>query len=172
VYVRVVGRGTFQNGPPLRRFALEMIKRGYQQFIIDLGQCRGMDSTFLGLLAGIGLCLHQNGRNGKVRIIQMNDRNRELLQTLGLDRLFDMNPGDDRRAEQPVPPEAEFHSLPEAGTVDLPRELEKYEAAGLMLEAHDNLIQVDQRNADQFQDLIRCLREKIESRDAVGKKDP
>ena len=55
VHVHVAGRGTFQNGQPLRRYAVEMIGQGARQFVVDLGQCEGMDSTFLGVLAGIGL---------------------------------------------------------------------------------------------------------------------
>ncbi len=55
VHVRVVGRGTFQNGQPLRRYAQDMLTQGCDQFFVDLNQCQGMDSTFLGVLAGIGL---------------------------------------------------------------------------------------------------------------------
>ena len=172
VWVRILGRGTFQNGPPLYRFALEMIKRGHWQFIIDLGQCQGMDSTFLGMLAGIGLCLHEGGRNGTVRITAISDRNMDLLQTLGLDRLFEVNARGSGRANRPVPADAEFDKLPGTDIAELPKQLDKYEAADLMLEAHDNLIQVDQRNAERFVDLTRFLREKIESRNATEKKQP
>src|SRR5712671_606733 len=91
VHVRVVGRGTFQNGQPLRRYALEMMERGVQQFIVDLGGCDGMDSTFLGVLAGMGLRLSQNGRTGQVRVANIGQRNLELLETLGLDRLFGLD---------------------------------------------------------------------------------
>ena len=75
VHIRVVGRGTFQNGQPLRRYALEMMERGLRQFIVDLGECDGMDSTFLGVLAGIGLRLNQNGRDGKIRVANVGARN-------------------------------------------------------------------------------------------------
>src|SRR5579871_806860 len=89
VLIRVVGRGTFQNGQPLRRFALEKIDEGCDEFFLDLGQCQTMDSTFLGVLAGIGLRLRQDKRLSTVHIISISPRNEELLQTLGLDRLFD-----------------------------------------------------------------------------------
>ena len=36
LHVRVVGRGTFQNGQPLRRYALEMIDKGATQCVVDL----------------------------------------------------------------------------------------------------------------------------------------
>ena len=57
VWVRVSGRGSFQNSSPLKDFAKEMLSRGYKTFVIDLGECPVMDSTFMGTLAGIALKL-------------------------------------------------------------------------------------------------------------------
>ena len=39
-----------------------------------------------------------------------------------------------------------------------------------MLEAHDNLVRCDDRNAPKFKDLTKFLREKIERRDADNQK--
>ncbi len=86
VYIRVVGRGAFQNSQPLRRFAEEMITKGQREFVIDLAQCAGMDSTFLGGMTGIALRLRQNGNRGSVCIVNASARHRELLQTMGLGR--------------------------------------------------------------------------------------
>ena len=172
VYVRVVGRGTFQNGPPLRRFALEMIKCGRQQFIIDLGQCQGMDSSFLGTLAGIGLRLHEDGREGEVHVIEANAHNTESLQTLGLDRLLDVVAVGSYRPDRSPPADTEFRGLPDTDIAELCARLNKNDAADLMLEAHDNLIQADQRNAEKFEELTRCLRDRVEKRAAAEKKQP
>ncbi len=166
VFVRVVGRGTFQNGQPLRRYALEMMGHGYHQFIIDLGQCQGMDSTFLGMLAGIGLRLQQDNRKGQVHVVEVGARNMELLQTLGLDRLFDVQATSNGRARQGVPADADFKKLPDTDIADLSKPLNKNDTADLMLEAHDNLIRADQRNVDRFQDLTKFLRENVEKRAA------
>jgi len=172
VYVRVAGPGTFQNGPPLRRFALEMINCGQQQFIIDLAQCQGMDSTFLGVLAGIGLRLHHDDRDGKVRVIEVNARNMESLQTLGLDRLFDVIAVGIYRPDRSPPADTEFRGLPDADIAKLCTRLNKNDAADLMLEAHGNLIQTDQRNAEKFVELTRCLRDRVEKRTTAEKKQP
>jgi anti-sigma B factor antagonist len=167
VHVRVVGRGTFQNSQPLRRYALDMMERGAKQFLIDLGGCDGMDSTFLGVLAGIGLRLAQNGRAGQIRIANISSRNLDLLQTLGLDRLFQM--------AQPVayepPASAAFQRLPDSDITQLSKPLTKNGTAELMLEAHGNLVRADQRNAAKFQDLTSFLREKVDKRRGEGDKD-
>src|ERR1051325_10189953 len=82
VFVRVVGRGTFQNGQPLRRYSVERIEQGCGEFFVDLAKCDGMDSTFLGVLAGIGLRLQQNGRAGKLHVINVSARNMEDTKSL------------------------------------------------------------------------------------------
>ncbi|MEI6083559.1 MAG: STAS domain-containing protein [Verrucomicrobiota bacterium] len=160
VYVRVVGRGTFQNGQPLRRYALEMIEKGATQCIVDLGPCDGMDSTFLGVLAGIGLRLNKNNGRDRMRVANVSNRNLELLQTLGLDRLFVI------AASSPEGPAADlFQRLPDSDIAQFNKPLNKNDTADLMLEAHDNLIQADTRNLAKFKDLTTFLRDRVEKRD-------
>ena len=164
ICVRVVGRGTFQNGQALRQFALEMIESGQHEFVIDLGKCQGMDSTFLGVLAGIGLRLREVGHPSASRVINVSARHAELLQTLGLDRLFDIQAGG-----QALPDHGDFHPLPDADVTQLAHPLTKDEATDLILEAHDNLIRADERNAPQFKELLKSLHEALERRRARGK---
>ena len=112
VYVQVVGRGTFQNGQPLRRYAQEMIEKGVRRFVVDLGECEGMDSTFLGVLAGAGLRLRRAGEQLGLRVVNVNRRNLELLETLGLDQLFGVDSANPAaRFELPASPA--FQRLPE-----------------------------------------------------------
>jgi anti-anti-sigma regulatory factor len=168
VHIRVVGRGTFQNGQPLRRYALDMIKRGYAGFVVDLGECLGMDSTFLGVLAGIGLRLSQRGQHGKIYVVNANQRNLELLETLGLNRLFGIETGPSvvTRHQSPL----EFQRLPDSDTIPVGHPVNKDETADLMLEAHENLIRADKRNEPKFKDLTRFLRERAEQHKSSGEK--
>jgi anti-anti-sigma regulatory factor len=154
-----VGRGTFQNSQPLRQFAMEKIDQGKQEFVVDLAQCQGMDSTFLGVLAGIGLRLRQNGRAATVHVVNISSHNLDLLETLGLDRLFAMNSN-----TSPPLAEAEYRKLPDTDLTQLSRPPDKNETTDLMIEAHDNLIRADERNATKFKELTRFLREAVERR--------
>jgi len=163
VYARVVGRGTFQNSQPLRQFAQEKIDHGQEEFVIDLGPCQGMDSTFLGMLAGIGLRLRQNGPTASIHIVNLNAHNLDLLRTLGLDRLFLIN------ANAPASPsEAEYHQLPDTDITQLKHPLDKDETADLMIEAHDNLVRIDPRNTPKFKELAGFLRKAVERRHPNG----
>src|SRR5579862_5549605 len=163
VYVRVVGRGTFQNSQPLRKFALEKIDQGQEEFIVDLGQCQGMDSTFLGVLAGIGLRLRQTGRASTVHDINISPRNLELLQTLGLDRLFAINSDTSQ-----LPAEPDCRKLADTDLTQVTHPLDKDETTDLMIEAHDNLVRADERNASRFKELARFLRDAVERRRKNG----
>jgi anti-anti-sigma regulatory factor len=154
VYARVAGRGTFQNSQPLRQFAMEKIDQGQEEFIIDLGLCQAMDSTFLGMLVGIGLRLRQTGPTASVRIVNMNARNLNLLQTLGLDGLFRIN------GDTPAPlADADYYQLPGTDTAQLKQPFDKSETADLMIESHDNLVRANPRNTPRFKELARFLRE-------------
>jgi anti-anti-sigma regulatory factor len=161
VNVRIVGRGTFQNGQPLRRYAMEMLARGCDRFFVDMNQCQGMDSTFLGVLAGIGLRLTQGGHEGKIHVLNVSARNVELLQTLGLDRLFDVNLVGRDRTCHAFPMETDFQALPDSDLAETTKNLNKHDTANFMLEAHNNLIKADPRNAPKFHDLTKFLREKV-----------
>jgi anti-sigma B factor antagonist len=171
VYVRVVGRGTFQNSQPLRRFVLEMIDRGQREFIVDLSQCQGMDSTFLGVLAGIGLRLQQNSHPGKVTIINANARNLELVQTLGLDLLFAIDTGEAGQSPRGAPAADSLRKLADSDLDEAAGSLDKVNAAKLMLDAHTDLVRADKRNEPKFKDLTRFLREDL-ARRGIEKKEP
>ena len=143
VWVRIEGRGTFQNSAGLKEFAAEMTRRGHRDFIVDLATCELMDSTFLGTLTGIALGLPAGG---KLTVIRANERNRGVMQNLGLDRIF-----------------AVLESTPVAA----PGRLEDAEAnppqtarREAIVQAHENLAAVNPENAIRFKDVLDFLQQK------------
>src|SRR5947208_15784463 len=89
VWVRVEGKGNVLYGGSLKEFALEMVNRGYREFVIDLEHCAMMDSTFMGTIAAVALRLKELG-HGHLHVIRCGDRSRHLLSGLGLDQIFDI----------------------------------------------------------------------------------
>lgn len=152
VFVRVVGRGTFQNSQPLRSFAQSMMEQGCSLFVVDLSGCSGMDSTFLGVLAGIGLRLRRSGSGGQVQLLHVSCHNLEVLETMGLDRLFSMQQGVGNVDAAPM----ELLPLPGTTLGGMDRET----LANVVWEAHQTLAQVDDRNASLFQGVndVLCAR--------------
>jgi anti-sigma B factor antagonist len=146
-YVQVKGRGSFQNAGNLKRFYTEVIGNSVTQCIIDLKLCTYLDSTFLGTLTGLGLKLKALP-GGRMTVIHVSTRNLELMQNMGLDRLFHLQAN------------ASDYS-PEALEETSARTETKRETGQVMLEAHENLMGWDERNVAKFKDVVDYLREDL-----------
>jgi anti-anti-sigma factor len=146
VWIRVEGRGNFQGSGSLKKFVHAMIQRGYREFIIDLGACEHMDSTFMGTLTGISQNLRELGQ-GSLRTLNVSPRNVELLENLGLNFLFSVEP---LGAELKTPAEqgAELMVLP--AEIGCEKEL--------VLAAHEALVAANPLNAARFKDVLDYLR--------------
>lgn len=149
-YIRVMGRGCFQNSPELKTFAMEMINRGGREFVLDLEKCPVMDSTFMGTLTGIAQRLMGLGQ-GSLSVIHSNERNRDLLANLGLDQLFDVYDDDGGLSTGSSPRDVAL------GTSQLSKE----ERAELMLEAHEALSDISAENEHKFKDVVEFLRQDL-----------
>ena len=90
VWIKVEGKGSFMNSGGMKDFSKEMVNRGHREFVLDLRKCPVMDSTFMGTMAGIALRLRELGQ-GRLHVINLNERNRDLICNLGLDQLFAMD---------------------------------------------------------------------------------
>jgi anti-sigma B factor antagonist len=148
--VKVVGRGSFQNSGCLKSFYQQLLKDHVTRFVIDLGACTYLDSTFLGILLGLGLKLRAAG-DGLLDILNASPRNIELLKNLGLDRLINI-------AAAPVAENGAVEGKLEELNCPV---LTKEEAGPTILEAHENLMNFDERNVPKFKDVVEFLREDL-----------
>ncbi len=156
-FVRVQGRGSFQVSPALKKFSTSAIRQGCRTFVVDLEQCVGMDSTFMGVLAGIALRLRKQEKSGDVWLVNLDSKNISLLETLGLSNVVHMvkSPlSDEQRCRLGLPP------------VDS-RDMDRLETGGesrdsatrTMLAAHQDLICVDPHNQPRFKNVVAFLQE-------------
>jgi anti-anti-sigma regulatory factor len=175
-FVKVVGRGSFQNSGCLKAFYLQLLKNGVRRFVIDLGACTYLDSTFLGILLGLGLKLREAG-SGLLNILNASPRNLELLRNLGLDRLInvagenlpsDLEPRVGKTGPLSSPAGngnggfAGIEAVKEESFQDLACPVPtRAEAAPTILEAHEALMNFDPRNVPKFKDVVEFLREDI-----------
>ena len=149
-FIKVVGRGSFQNSGCLKAFYQQLLKEGVRRFVVDLEKCTYLDSTFLGILLGLGLKLKDAG-NGLLHILNASPRNLELLKNLGLDRLIQLES-----------PRAKLNGVAESQLeeVNCPTP-SRAEAAPTILEAHETLMEFDPRNIPKFKDVVEFLREDL-----------
>ena len=156
VWVKVEGRGTFQNSAGLKEFVKQMIQRGYRDFVVDLRDCEQMDSTFMGTLAGVALRLREIGQGG-LQTINVNDRNAGLLSSLGLDQLFHVEGTESSVENQPEKLELRETKQEKAG---------KKEQQQTVLEAHEALVQADAANEVKFKDVLEYMRHELNVSDS------
>ena len=152
VVIRIRGKGSHQNSPALRYiFHITRNADAQARYVFDLDGCSTMDSTFMGTLASIGI--HQRKSSDTTAIIiNMDSHVRRLLDTLGLKFIFDL-----RASGTPLP----RHEGPGAfQSVETPQ-MTKLERTVMMLEAHEQLIDLDSRNEVQFHGVVKSLRESL-----------
>lgn len=149
VWVRVEGKGSFLNSTGLKEFAKEMVNRGFREFTVDLKNCPVMDSTFMGTLAGVALRLRELGQ-GNLRVVNLNERNQDLLANLGLDQLFIMG------VTVSEPPSAEPAQQPLSAAAS-----NKEDQARTMLEAHEAVVEANPENAAKFKDVLEYLKQDL-----------
>lgn len=143
--IKVEGRANFEYGLPLRDFA-KNLEGKYEKVSIDLKSCTGMDSTFMGVLAMIGLKSRKIG--AVVEIINADANNRHLLIGLGLEKLFAFI---DRQDTQ----ENIEWQQSESGQ-------DRMTTAETVVEAHKTLMNVDQNNVSKFEKVVEFAQEDLD----------
>jgi len=160
-WIRCEGKGSFLTSPALKSFAEARVAAGERCIVVDLGACTGMDSTFMGTLAGLAARLAAPG--GRVQVADVNERNRRSLEDLGLDFLLEIDP--------PVAPwrgrvdevRASLRSLRDHA----PGQLER---AKHVLEAHQVLSAANPENAQKFAGVVHLLESEVAEKEDAEKR--
>jgi anti-sigma B factor antagonist len=152
--VRVQGRGSFATGSPLKEFILSAVERGAESAVVDLEGCTGMDSTFMGVLAGAASRLRARG-GGKLSLVNLTPKTLELITTLGLDHVAAAF------TTGQTPPEfADFFSDAKLERL-AGAQGGKLQTAETVLEAHETLANLTPENRPRFKDVIEFLRQDV-----------
>lgn len=155
VVIRVSGRGSFHNSVEMRRLAEAMGQRpgvSSPRFVIDLIECITMDSTFMGVLASMGLC-QLKALGEKMVITNANEQNMRLLKTLGLSQFMTVR---EFQAEAPEGvKDGDFRCL-------ATEEVSRTDRIVHMIEAHQELCDVDPSNNLRFESVLKYLHDSLE----------
>jgi anti-anti-sigma regulatory factor len=148
VAVKINGKANYLNCNSFREFIETIISNGSRQIFIDFEACKGMDSTFLGILAGTALELRKLSPAGDLVVGNLSDRNYELICNLGLQNLLTISKEETTTSKH----------------LD-PLQNQEVSDAKSILEAHENLTEADKDNIPKFQDVIAFLRNQVEKQD-------
>jgi anti-anti-sigma factor len=152
-FVKVEGRGSFKISPSLKQFAEDCMQRDVHRVVLDMSSCIGMDSTFMGVLAGVATRL-KKANQGEVILFNLSPRTRGLLATLGLDQLV-------QAYETGSCPE-DLTGVTPATALDT--NASQIDTARTMLEAHEKLCEVDPENRLRFKDVLTYLRDDVQKK--------
>ena len=138
----------------MKAFGDERIAEGESCLVVDLGGCTGMDSTFMGTLAGMAARLSAQ-EGGVLQIADAGTRNRRSLEDLGLDFLMEIDPPaatwrgnvaeirEHLTAPQPLGPPGQV------------------QRAKHVLEAHQILSDANDKNAREFSSVVTLLENEL-----------
>lgn len=152
---RVQGRGSYKISPSLKEVAGKLLEEGRLQFVVDVSACEGMDSTFMGTLAGISQ-RYQKAGGQPVAMTGVSSKLEQLMKTLGLDRIVRIQESSWKSTDG-VKEEALPADTQDSGSL---------EAAEHILEAHETLVQIAPENLSRFEDCLTYLREDVRKRQA------
>lgn len=158
VCIKVNGRADFTSSLDLKKLIGELWGRGFNHFVFELCDCMTMDSTFLGLLSGIGLKFSE-GRSvqlgSPLELLNPNPRIAETLENLGVVDLFTIRNCVELAAKEFQP----LEKAPDNTQLELTK---------TCLEAHQTLMAIKPENQQKFKDVTQFLAEDLKRLEAGG----
>ncbi len=157
--IRVEGRGSFKTSPPMKQFIQRVIEsKSANRVLIEMSGCCGMDSTFMGVLAGLSYHIKDKSEF-TLKLINLSEKNQKLLTTLGVDRVvnYSLSSTDEER-ELMAYAYDDVETLESDSTSTL-------EAARTTLEAHETLVDINPANFVKFKSVIELLQDDVRTLD-------
>ncbi len=153
-FIKIPGRANFTSSIEFKILVTELRARGFDRYVLDLRECVTMDSTFLGVLAGIALRYvdgkaKQDGAKLLLELLNPNPRITDLLDNLGVMDLFRI-----RQEENPCT--AIFEPVNNHHPQPSPEEISRN-----CLEAHQLLMNINPENIPKFKDVTLFLAEDL-----------
>jgi len=159
--VRIVGRANFTSSIDFKLLVNELFAKGFTCFVLDLSECVLMDSTFLGVLAGLALKMrepqYRNGHEKQIELLNPNARNLESLESLGVLHLFKVLNCGDR-----LPAELTQQETAPAATPT------REEVTRTCLDAHKLLMELSPANISKFKEVTQFLAEDLKKLKSGG----
>lgn len=145
-YIRVYGLANLKNAPVLSACMETEILDGVAGAYIDLAECRGMDSTFMGTLIAISHKLDSQG--GGLVISNPNEHCARLLDMLGVAEVIPV------RDDVTIPA---VNFVPIDCDVDLSHD----QRMDVVKKAHEHLIALSTENESKFGPIIQAFEKEM-----------
>ena len=145
----------------MKQWAETHVAAGIHTVVVDLELCTGMDSTFMGTMAGIAMRLAKLP-DGVLQVTGANEKNRNSLEDLGLSMLLEIEPKDAAWKTNISSIRNELHEYSLTDSVDRTQHV---------FDAHRLLCDADESNDEKFSTVLDVLEAELESRIQQGQPD-
>jgi anti-sigma B factor antagonist len=155
VCIKIEGRANFTSSVDFKTLVNSLWQQGHHHFVLDLTDCMLMDSTFLGVLAGLGLKFTNGEKKDPcdatpIELLNPNARIADLLENLGVAHLFHTLAGRSEGDSGKLVPVEQ----PAANAT-------KTDISRTCLEAHKTLMDINPANIPKFKDVAQYLAEDL-----------
>lgn len=123
------------------------------KFVFDMEECTGMDSTFMGMLAGLAIKL-QGAADSCLQLCGVSSRNQESLEELGIDSLVEINPDNSEWSKDCV----EIRK----GLSEWSEDKKAMPDPKLILDTHKTLGSLNKENEQEFSSVIKTFQSQLE----------
>jgi anti-sigma B factor antagonist len=143
VYIRVVGLGNFNNAGPMREYCEKAFSEDVPAVIVDLRDCTGLDSTFMGTLMGF-LDFKVKESPVTVSVVNATPPTMRAMNSLGLPKILHV------KTEPVKAPEGILMRLQEGWQ-------DRHRRTRLIRDAHVALVKADKENEQRFGPFVEAL---------------
>ncbi len=162
-WVRVGGSANHEDAARIKQLLTGRFEQGWRRFVIDLEGCRGIDSTFIGMLSRLAVKICETGVGGGVEVINPSERNVNSIRKLGLERYIHIDPDGARWQRERELVDENLRKPACCGPLD------QVEHAQFVLAAHEALIAANEANRSRFCDVVEFLRQELEATQTADK---
>ncbi len=150
VVIKINDRANYLNCAPVKDFFEGMLARGKTNFLLDFSNCTGVDSTFLGIIAGVALDVGRQNPPGSFILCRPGNRLLEVVRNLGLHRIMSVDCGDFSM------------NFDDSSEILDDSNQSKSESTKMILGAHEKLLELDKSGNARFQDVVSYLKHHLE----------
>ncbi len=158
LWIRCTSRGSFVNSPALKSLADKYLDKGNKTIVVDLEVCPGVDSTFMGTLAGLARRCIVNG--GSVQVASPTQRTRAAMESLGLDMLLELDPPE-AAWQFSLEQRRQILQQDENAAIQDEQDMSELARTRHVLEAHNTLRAMNKKNDETFGYVCETLEEDL-----------
>ena len=147
--IKVIGKGTMEYCSELFQFLSEKIEsENPENIYFELSEATYLDSSFIGVIVSVQKKMKKSG-NGNLILLNPSDKTKEILSTMGL---LDIMPIQENNTFKNI----EISS-------EIKKRLEKnYRDIQVLLESHQNLMEINSENRKRFSLVEEMLKRELE----------